>query len=58
MTERHKDGVDELWPTVLADDWREAMALGGERITYRCPDGITITFGKAVWIGGKKPTQR
>lgn len=47
-TTQHKDGVDELWPTVDAEDWREALELRTPGTTFRCRDGWTITFGDVL----------
>jgi hypothetical protein len=39
-----KDGIDR-YPRVDADSWQEALALATPGTEFRCPDGITITFG-------------
>jgi hypothetical protein len=53
MTKPVKDGVEaDHWKRVSADNWREAVALGGENITYDCPNGVSISFGKRVYLKG------
>ncbi len=55
MSEPRKDGLDRggLWPTVYADNWQEAFALGAkatEPTVFSCPNGVTITFTGAKLI--------
>lgn len=51
----HKDGADETWPTVVAADWQEAVALagiGGGGIDFVCEDGNRISFGPTIRLAG------
>jgi hypothetical protein len=44
---RHRDGIDEH-PTVHAADFKEALSLGGEGVSYLCDDGAIVSYGGKV----------